>query len=429
MNNISQDKPNGQPQKKYSCNTNSIAPDDHREGGAWRREGESPPCLFSNNSTESEFLSEPACQNPLQSSEFNKLSGYHKRQAQTLYENVDRLATKVAPSVNHLAFLTLTFQENITDFKEAYRRFRSFNSHFLAPHSDFQEWVNVKEQQVRGAWHYHMVIHVTPDILTGFDFDLYDKWLDGPRTPGSFPTGNSELRRLWHELSEALEKYGFGRIFTLEPIKNVDAIGRYVGKYISKHIGQRNQESKGARLINYSRNWKIKASVNRAWNNENAQLWRKKLKAFAAMHGCNSMYQLNEKLGHRWAYRYQNEIMDMCILEAHMACQESSNIEYESPSLSRLYANYEQSEMEIDLETTKSKSRQKSRDLQRKRIQAQNIIHRAKWIPEGLTEKIKKQVKKGREEHPLRQAKAEKEALVRLCQAKETLEQSNEVPF
>ena len=123
------------------------------------------PCLYSNNSTE---IVGTASESP---SEI-KLSPYFKRQAHTLHANVERLI-KGAPSIGHVAFITLTFRENLKDHQEAGKRFNSFNNHFLRPNSDYGKWVNVKERQSRGALHYHMIVETSQDIREGFDFDLY----------------------------------------------------------------------------------------------------------------------------------------------------------------------------------------------------------------------------------------------------------------
>ena len=238
------------------------------------------------------------------------LSPYHKRQAETLHLNVKRLVD-TCESPNNIAFLTLTFAENITDPKEAYRRLRSFKTNFLAKSDNYGNYVQVTERQKRGALHYHLVIQLAGDIRTRFDFDQYDAWLKGSRKKGTFPTGNDYIKTLWRELSENLENYGLGKIFSLEPIRsNTDAIARYVGKYVSKHLGSRTDEDKGLRLINYSRGW-IKNSVRFAWNTSNASEWRRKLELFAKYHGCSEFYQLHEKLGTGWAYRYAEDIMNI----------------------------------------------------------------------------------------------------------------------
>lgn len=269
-----------------------------------------PPCLYSNNSIEKSQTTEKSLTETT-AALTAVLSPYHKKQAQTLFLNVERLLKVEAESTNHVGFLTLTFAENITDHKEAYRRFRSFNTNYLSKHQIFGEWVNTKERQKRGAWHYHLVIALTEDIKTGFDFDKYDEWLKGPRKLNTFPTGNKALHSLWADLRENLEKYGLGKIFSLEPIRsNAEAMSRYIGKYISKHLGNRSKDDTGVRLVNYSRNW-IKNSVRCSWHNKNAKLWREKLRLFAYSQGCSDFYQLAEKLGPNWAYKYQQEIVDI----------------------------------------------------------------------------------------------------------------------
>lgn len=299
--------------KGYRVNPASVLPSPNGDvrglGGPERSEG-LPSCLYSNNSIENPQTTEKSLTETT-AALTTVLSPYHKKQAQTLFLNVERLLKVEAESTNHVGFLTLTFAENITDHKEAYRRFRSFNTNYLSKHPIFGEWVNTKERQKRGAWHYHLVIALTEDIKTGFDFDKYDEWLQGPRKLNTFPTGNKALHSLWADLRENLEKYGLGKIFSLEPVRsNAEAMARYIGKYISKHLGNRSKDDTGVRLVNYSRNW-IKNSVRCSWHNDNAKLWREKLRLFAYTQGCSDFYQLAEKLGPNWAYKYQEDIVNI----------------------------------------------------------------------------------------------------------------------
>lgn len=267
------------------------------------RGGSAPSCLSSNISTEEQ-------RNATESPNEIKLSPYFKRQAHTLHSNVERLIAG-APSIGHVAFITLTFRENLKDHQEAGKRFNSFNNHFLRPNPDYGKWVNVKERQSRGALHYHMIIETSRDIRDGFDFDLYESWLNSDRTRKRCPTGNPELRRMWAELREAVQKYGFGWIVSVEPIKsNSDAISRYVGKYVSKHLENRIAEDKGARLINYSQGF-LRDSPKFQWKTENSYLWRQKVRYFAAIHGCDDLYQLTDKLGSNWAFRYLDDISNV----------------------------------------------------------------------------------------------------------------------
>lgn len=384
-------------------------------------------CLYSNNSIENnKSISENTSESPSSTSD-NCLTPYHKRQAQTLFLNVERLVKKEAISINHVGFLTLTFKDNVKDPKEAYRRFRSFNTNFLSKHPVYGEWVNTKEHQKRGAWHFHMIITLDQDIRTGFDFDLYDKWLKGPRKAGTFPTGSKALHQLWAELSEALEKYNFGKIFTLEPIRsNEEALARYVGKYISKHIGQRDEKDKGVRLINYSRNW-IKNSANCAWNTDNAKLWRKKLNVFAKKMECSEFYQLTEKLGPGWAYKYQSDIYEITAEEIYLEKTDPKHIkDHESPTLKKIYRNFELAEREINKTKKWSESRKKSEyKAWQKSIAQMEIAKIPSWVCPERSKIIAEEIRVEREDYATRSAFNEKKRCNDYLQAKEVIDSEN----
>jgi len=404
-------------------------------------------CLFSNNSIEN-AITPPS--SPLESSlpaEKVQLSSYHKKQAQTLYSNVNRLVTIESKSINHVAFLTLTFRENITDAKEAYARFRSFNSNFLSTHPVYGNWVSVKEHQARGAWHFHMIIQLNEDIRTGFDFDQFDEWLKGPRRKGTFPTGNNILRSLWAELNEVLPGYGFGKIFTLEPIKsNAEAVSRYVGKYVSKQIGQRSESDKGVRLINYSKGW-LKNSVNLAWYNDNSKLWREKVALFARLNGCQEMYQLSEKLGSDWAYRYTQEIVELpWVPKRHLdlafgpeEIYENKMIpEMEEKSAVRIAAGW--NKVAIKNFEWKDKERQKivaqkvgarladssrNKKNQKSRVKVQGLINEGckKWLVPEMTAFFRKEAQEEIDNLELTCAKQDKDAWLRKQQALEQIKE------
>lgn len=292
-------------------------------------------CLYSNNSTSAE-------NRPLASEDLQRLSAlcgilpaYHKKQAHLLFSKVHRLIEYVAPSIHHVAFLTLTFADNVTDNKEASRRWDSFNTHFLKPHPEYGSWILTKEVQTRGAWHYHILIETKGDVLTGFDFDAYREWLTGNnRFHSPCPTGNDYIRSLWSELLPALTSHNFGMIFSLEPIaSNAEAMGRYVGKYISKHIANRDPDHKGVRLISSSQGLGG-GNMHFAWNNKNAAEWRRKLALFAQVHGCDDLYQLADKLGPRWAYIHQDDICNIDrILEENGGCLSAP---YQDKTLTRI---------------------------------------------------------------------------------------------
>lgn len=282
-------------------------------GGAF-----SLPCLYSNNATETlPHESEYSLISALQ----NLLSSYHKRQAETLHLNTKRLIEITPGGIDHVGFMTLTFVDNVTDAKEAYKRFTSLNNHFLAPSPDFLEWINVKEPQKRGAWHFHLLIGLEENIRSGFNFDEYlyyqnqiKPYMNAAEKRRlnrlACASANPALRTLWSKLRMAMPKYRFGRSEMLPIRTNDEGIARYIGKYISKGILGRSDAQKGIRLVSYSKGW-AKNSVQFQWLTPGSQEWRKKLELFAAIHGCSSMYDLTDKLGPNWAYKYQDDIFSL----------------------------------------------------------------------------------------------------------------------
>ncbi len=327
-----------------------------REKRSRTGEGGAPPLLYlySNISTENPQTPEMSVTLDGLTS---LLSPYHKRSAHTLRMNAERLL-KLAPSISYLGFLTLTFKDNVKCPKEAYDRFRSFNSHFLSPSPDFSHWLSVRERQRRGAWHYHLLVLLPHDIKSGFDWQIYDIALRlrrpdyAYRSPENAPfrkfmsqatsTASPVLKRLWRELREACEKYGFGRSEMLPIKSDVEIMAKYVGKYISKELGSRNNDDKGVRLVNSSRGWP-KNSVNFQWHTDGAQEWRKKISLFAKINGCEDLYDLTQKLGPRWAWNYQQEILDIeMIIEESGADLDSFTIDkIPSPWLKQFIAKRE----------------------------------------------------------------------------------------
>jgi transposase len=87
---------------------------------------------YSNNS-----IGPPAVPSSISTGKLNVFSPYHRKVAYALELNVKSFVETVG--LDRLGFLTLTFPDNCTDHKEAYKRFRSFNANYLANHSQFGE--------------------------------------------------------------------------------------------------------------------------------------------------------------------------------------------------------------------------------------------------------------------------------------------------
>jgi hypothetical protein len=250
-------------------------------------EGGSFPCLYSNNS-----IDPPAEPSSGSTSKLSVFSSYYRKLSYALKLNIESFVEMVG--IDRLGFLTLTFPDNCTDHKEAYKRFRSFNTNYLSKHAQFGEWLCVKERQNRGAWHYHLLIDCGFDVRTGIDWERFKK--------KDYRSANKYLRSLWADLRKNLPKYGFGRSELMPIRSSVKALSGYISKYLSKHIGSRKEEDKGVRLVSYSRNWP-RSTAHFQWNTPNAKLFRLKLCIYAESLGFSKIEHFRWKHGLNWAWK------------------------------------------------------------------------------------------------------------------------------
>ncbi len=220
----------------------------------------------------------------------------HKKTAHMLKETVQHLAT--VHGIDRIGLLTLTFADQVTDAKEAQRRYHSLRTNILSKR--YLEFVRVLERQASGRIHYHLVVVLKADIRTGANFEEFEK--------KTYKSANVALRSEWAFWRRNAPAYGFGRTELLPVKSNAEAIGRYVGKYVSKHVGMRLPADRVARLVSYSGGAKI-GTTNFAWNSVRAWLWRAKLAKWALHHGCADLRAVAALFGSRWAYHHRNEIL------------------------------------------------------------------------------------------------------------------------
>lgn len=264
-------------------------------------EGDSLPCLYSNNAIQTFPDSlRIDCIKAL----CGILSPYHKRQAETLFLNVSRLIS-LAPSVGHIGFFTITTKDNVSDHAEFRRRWNSFRTNYFSKSPNFKNWIATYERQgakAKFAWHLHILVILPYDIRTGIDFDQIRK--------RNYISASPFLRALWRELRGKLPAYNFGRHELLPIMSNADGMARYMGKYISKHLGNREERDKGKRLIASDKGW-IKNSCKFAWNTDGAKEWRRKTAKFARILGCCDFDDMYTKLGPNWAYKHVDSIYNI----------------------------------------------------------------------------------------------------------------------
>lgn len=233
----------------------------------------------------------------------DRLSTQHRKAASALAWNVKHLAE--GWGLARVGFLTLTFSDHVVDMAEASRRFHSLKTGVL--NDRYPAWLGVVERQKSGRIHFHLLVVLGADIRTGFDFEGVAR--------GDYSSANSYIRAEWAFWRSTARRYRFGRT-ELMPIRSTEeGIGRYVGKYIAKHVGARLEEDKGARLVRYSKGARM-ATTRFAWTTEGAKAWRGKLRTFAAIiaqrHGCPpTMRGLAAALGPRWAYNWREFILSL----------------------------------------------------------------------------------------------------------------------
>lgn len=249
--------------------------------------------------------------------ESSQLSGSQRKTAYALELNVKRFCD--IHGFENIGMLTLTFKENVRDFKEAQRRFNSMATHYIRP--QFGDYVCVVELQERGAVHYHLVVNCGEDIRTGFDFDAVND--------RNYRSVTGYLKKLWWKTREAAEKYGFGRTEIKPIISTEQGVARYLAKYLSKNIAGHDDEDqlKGARVVRYSGGFRI-ANSQITLLNEYSFKWRQTLGVFGQNEGLQ-YEDMTSRFGPRWAYHY-HELLKLYEVEEpkHMTKEIASDIAY-----------------------------------------------------------------------------------------------------
>jgi len=260
------------------------------------------PCLLSNNS---DRIRVNVSGNPEIC-----LSSLDRKRADSTRRNIQWAVGKWGTSTG---VLTMTFPHDLTT-KEAQKRRANFTRRVLKEH--FGESITVREFFKSGRPHFHLVIDCKGDVTTGFDWEYYVKDRDwrnsgrkGPKPKGSL--GCSERLQELHKILNAKAKdYHVGRC-ELTPVKKGEAIGFYLGGYLSKSLANKPADAKGTRAVNYSKEVPREVKGAFSWANESGWLWRAKLKEWASKHGCESLDDLRAMFGPTWAYHHVEAIQEV----------------------------------------------------------------------------------------------------------------------
>lgn len=275
------------------------------------------PCLNSNISTEIALKNASKALDSAVSKGFQKtaksedknppeiLSTQHKKTAFILQESIQKLSEKF--SIEKMGFLTLTFSEHIIDPKEAQKRLNSLLSHVIKKR--YREYVGVYERQKNGRIHYHLLVILDDDIRTGVDFQQLAE--------RNYKSASPALRKEWSFWRKTAKNYRFGRTELLPVKSTIEAMAKYVGKYISKSIEARQSSDKGQRLVRYSKG--ARAGTTRfQFVSDGSAEWRRKTALFAAFITfknpdveLNNLDDLKEHMGSRWAHTHRAMINDI----------------------------------------------------------------------------------------------------------------------
>jgi hypothetical protein len=294
----------------------------HTEGGGLAAEAPEGcpaagplPCLFVTTASKEK-----------EKEETPPLPGPRKKQADALTENIKCLAKTFGNE--RIGFLTLTLGDfdaggryrNLRDRKQAQRRFHSLLTNVIARR--YQCGATVTERHFNLGLHFHLVVVCRVDIRGQIDFAACfpPKGAHGqPIRKPDYSTANEAIKREWAFWRRTARLYGFGR-HQLQPMqKEGEALGRYLGKYLSKDWEHRLPEDKGARCVRYFGHWsktvrnkneRRTAPPNNSrfgWLTPRAKAWREQLKqlAFVLEYQGAPITEQNIKsiLGPKWAWK------------------------------------------------------------------------------------------------------------------------------
>jgi hypothetical protein len=209
---------------------------------------------------------------------------------------------------------------NLRDRKKAQRRFHSLMTHELSRH--FVCGVTVTERHTNQGIHFHLAVVCQGDIRGNIDFNACFPPKDGrgkPMYKPDYTTANDAIKREWAFFRRICKRYGFGR-HQLQPMReNAEALGRYLGEYLSKDWINRLPEDKGARCVRYFGHWsktlrskgerrKVPPHNSRfGWMTPRARAWRELVKQVVIVlkyKGAKIDEQnIKEIIGPKWAWK------------------------------------------------------------------------------------------------------------------------------
>ena len=245
-------------------------------------------------------------------------NSYTAKKCYSLSKNVESLVKRYG--IERLGFLTLTFKENLTDHKEAQRRYKNLSRTWRRD-KPFKYGMKVVEEQARGAIHYHLLVVMDEDIRTNFDFQTFKRageaysrgdWKEGNRLTKIYASKAADLLKdTWAYNRKKCKSHGFGRA-ELAPIEYPNNIGSYLGKYLVKGYSKVSKEGEKIKIrqLTYARDIPRVANTKMSWvrNPNGIQPFRVYLKKWAEYRGYKDVEEIKRDYGKHWAYHLYEQI-------------------------------------------------------------------------------------------------------------------------
>jgi hypothetical protein len=232
--------------------------------------------------------------------------------------------------VEKLFMNTLTFKDNLTDPKEAQRRFNNYNRQFSRIKGIRWLYKGI-EPQKRGALHFHIIGVAEFDLgsktfdweslkKAGEAFDKGNKGLGYKYTRKYSATANDKLKELWKITGRIAKGSKMGRSEFL-PVRSAKSIGQYVGKYLGKCFASQNNGTwcEGLRRFSYARSAPQVHGRQFSWvkgthGTDAVATWRQKVGAWAKARGVRNLDDMRAKYGKKWAINNIDEINTLGML-------------------------------------------------------------------------------------------------------------------
>jgi hypothetical protein len=255
---------------------------------------------------------------PLQSDNCNERIAFPASAARTAWAlQVNVQAFVHRHGLERVGFLTLTFAKPIFIIAEAQKRLASLRAGVLQPR--YLEAIRVLERHKSGGIHYHLLVAMSFDIRTGFDFAAAcpSKESLAAGVKADYRSASPALQDEWAYWRRTAKLYGFGRTELLPIRSDAEAVGRYVGGYIGKHCEVREERDRGARLVAYM--GPRVATQRFAWATGNGQAWRRGLEALVrdlARSGqidSATVEAMRRRYGQSWAWTWRDVIAERAL--------------------------------------------------------------------------------------------------------------------